>query len=232
MKSKLNSPLKIFTDFDGTITKIDSLNMVLDEFAISEWRPIEDRVTAHQLSEKEALQAEFDLVKAPLEKVIDFLIKNVKIDSTFKPFAQWCKSQKIDLIVLSGGFEEFIDAIFNKFGINSLEVHSNSLSVYNNTWQVVQSELPKINNLCNHCKTHHLIESQRNGYKVVYIGDGNTDRCPAENADIIFAKDTLAEYLKNKNKEFFEYQNFNEIQNKLECIIQNTDAIDSRDGIV
>ena len=92
MKSKLNSPLKIFTDFDGTITKIDSLNMVLDEFAISEWRPIENRVTNHEIPEKEALQEEFDLVKAPFKKVIDFLIKNAKIDSTFKPFVQWCKS--------------------------------------------------------------------------------------------------------------------------------------------
>ena len=219
MNSNLISPLKIFTDFDGTITKIDSLNMVLDEFAISEWRPIEDKVTTHELSEKEALQAEFDLVKVPLKKVIDFLIKNASIDSTFKPFVQWCKLNQIELIVLSGGFKEFINSIFDKFGINSIEVHSNSLNVKNNTWQVIQSTLPKINNLCNHCKTHHLVESQQKGHKVVYIGDGNTDRCPAENADIIFAKDSLAEYLKNKNKEFFEYQNFNDIQKKLDKII-------------
>ena len=128
-----NLPLKIFTDFDGTITKIDSLNMVLDEFAVSEWRPIEDKVTTHELSEKEALQAEFDLVKIPLQKAIDFLVKNATIDSTFKPFVKWCKSNKIELIVLSGGFKEFIDSIFNKFRINGLDVFSNSLYVNKNS---------------------------------------------------------------------------------------------------
>jgi len=233
MNSNSNSPaqkIKIFTDFDGTITKIDSLNMVLDEFAVSEWRPIEDKVTTHELSEKEALQAEFDLVKVPLQKAIDFLVKNATIDSTFIAFVEWCKSNKIELIVLSGGFTEFIDPIFNKFGINGLDVYSNSLNVNNNVWQVIQSDLPKINNLCNHCKTHHLVESQKNGYKVVYTGDGNTDRCPAENAEIIFAKDSLAEYLRIKNKEYFEYQNFNDIQSILEKII-NKDAIDTSKGI-
>ena len=215
MKKNTLSPapkIKIFTDFDGTITEIDSLNMVLDEFAVSDWRPIEDKVTSHEISEKEALQAEFDLVNTSLNDAIEFLNKNAIIDPTFKKFAEWCKSNSIELIVLSGGFREFIHPIFNKFGINNLEIHSNSLNVNNNSWKVVQSELPKINYLCNHCKTNHLVEARRQGFKTVYIGDGNTDRCPAENADIIFAKNSLADYLRNKNKKFYEYQNFNEIQ--------------------
>jgi len=212
---KPNSPIskiKIFTDFDGTITIIDSLNMVLDEFAISDWRPIEDRVTKNELSEKEALQAEFDLVNVPLENAIQFLENKAKIDPAFLPFAEWCKSNAIELIVLSGGFKEFIKSIFNQFGINGLQVYSNSLKVKNNKWQVIQSDLPKINDLCNHCKTNHINESQKNGYKVVYIGDGNTDRCPAENADIVFAKSSLADYLEMKNKKYYRYENFSDIQ--------------------
>jgi len=212
----LNPKLKIFTDFDGTITKIDSLNMVLDEFAVSDWRSIEDKVTSHELSEKEALQAEFDLVNVPLDDAIQFLEKNVKIDPTFKSFAEWCKIKEIELIVLSGGFNEFINTIFKKFGINNLKIYSNSLKIENNKWQVIQSDLPKIKDLCNHCKTNHIIESQRKGYKVVYIGDGNTDRCPAETADIVFAKDSLAEYLDMKKKKYFKYQDFSDIQNILD----------------
>ena len=207
--------LKIYTDFDGTITKIDSLNMVLDEFAVSDWRSIEDKVTAHELSEKEALQAEFDLVHVPLNNAIQFLKKNAIIDPTFKSFAEWCKTNKIELIILSGGFKEFIDTIFNKFGINGLKVYSNSLKIENNSWRIIQSELPKIKDLCNHCKTNHIKESQKNGFKIVYIGDGNTDRCPAENADIVFAKDSLADYLELKKIKYFKYQNFSDIQDIL-----------------
>jgi 2,3-diketo-5-methylthio-1-phosphopentane phosphatase len=208
----LNPHLIIFTDFDGTITKIDSLNMVLDEFSVSDWRSIEDRVTMHEISEKEALQAEFDLVKVPLRKALELLKKNAVIDLTFIPFIEWCKSNNIELIILSGGFKVFIETIFTKFGINDLKVYSNSLNVDNNTWKVVQPDLPKINNLCNHCKTHHLVKARERGYKTIYIGDGNTDRCPAENADIVFAKNSLAQYLRNKKRKFFEFQNFNDIQ--------------------
>jgi 2-hydroxy-3-keto-5-methylthiopentenyl-1-phosphate phosphatase len=221
------SKIKIFTDFDGTITNIDSLNMVLDEFAVSEWRPIEDRVTAHELTEKEALQAEFDLVNVSFETVINFLEKNATIDQTFKPFLDWCHSKNIELIVLSGGFKEFIYSIFKKFGINGLDIHSNSLNVKNNIWKVVQSDLPKIKKLCNHCKTNHLLEAKNLGFKTIYIGDGNTDRCPAENADVVFAKDSLADFLKNKKNKFYRYKNFSDIQNIItNDIIALSDSID------
>lgn len=215
MNHKLNSQIKIFTDFDGTITQIDSLNMVLDEFAVSDWRSIEDRVTDHELSEKEALQAEFDLVNVSLQTALNFLEKNAVIDSTFLFFADWCKSNNIELIVLSGGFREFINCIFNKFRIKGIEIHSNSIEVKNNIWTVIRSSLPKINNLCNHCKTNHLMEAKDQGFKTIYIGDGNTDRCPALSADIIFAKNSLAEYLDKKKKNYFDYYNFEDIQYKL-----------------
>jgi 2,3-diketo-5-methylthio-1-phosphopentane phosphatase len=215
MNQKLNPPIKIFTDFDGTITKVDSLNMVLDAFAVSEWRPIEDRVTRHELTEKDALQAEFDLVHVSLDEALEFLNNYAKIDPAFKPFSDWCNSKNIDLIVLSGGFKEFIHCIFKKFGINGLTVYSNSLQVKSKVWKVVQSELPKINNLCNHCKTNHLMNAKKQGFKTVFIGDGNTDRCPALSADIVFAKNSLAEYLEKMNINFHVFNNFGDIQHIL-----------------
>lgn len=202
----------IFTDFDGTITKIDTLNLVLDEFADGDWREIENKVTHHILTEKEALQAEFDLVNASYEPVIQFLLEHVEIDETFIEFTEWCKLNNIELVVLSGGFKEFIQVVFKRFGVKEIPFYSNSVQVINNEWKIIQSSLPKINNLCNHCKTNHLIEVKKSEKKVIYIGDGNTDRCPAENADIVFAKNELAKYLKKKNKLFYNYKNFKDIQ--------------------
>ncbi|MFC2088432.1 MtnX-like HAD-IB family phosphatase [Calditrichota bacterium] len=207
--------MTIFTDFDGTITKIDTLNLVLDEYANGYWREIEHKVTAHKLTEKEALQAEFDLVNVSLETVIAFLQEHAEIDPTFIDFSDWCKAKNVELIVLSGGFREFIQIVYDKFGIIDIPYYSNSIQVINNKWTIIQSLLPKINNLCNHCKTHHLLESKKLGKKVVYIGDGNTDRCPAENADIVFAKADLAIYLNQNKVKFNKYENFQNIQKKL-----------------
>ena len=73
-----NSKISTFSDFDGTITKVDTLNMILDRFAVKPWRPIEDRVSKNELNENQALQAEFDLLNATFEEVITYIKKMFK----------------------------------------------------------------------------------------------------------------------------------------------------------
>ena len=207
-----NLDITIFTDFDGTITKVDTLNIVLDRFASKPWRPIEDLVSKKKLPENKALQAEFDLVNASFEEVINYLNQRVQIDPYFIQFAEWCNGNKIPLIILSGGFREIIEFTFEKFNIkNNMEIRSNNIKVQGNRWTVIPSDSPRINKLCNHCKTYHLAQVKNKGKKTVFIGDGNTDRCPAESADIIFAKNDLAGYLTTIKMDFYYYENFSDI---------------------
>lgn len=205
-------PLKIFTDFDGTITKIDTLQMVLDKFARGDWRLIEDMVSRKEIPEKIGLQKEFDLVHASKLIVLNYLKNNVMIDNSFADFAKWCQMEKISLVVLSGGFDEFIRVVFNKYEINyNLKVYANSVEVKNSRWRINPPDLPRIKNLCNLCKTNHILTAKNAGNLVVYIGEGNTDRCPAEHADYVFAKGDLAVYLEPKRIKYFPYDNFSDI---------------------
>ena len=209
--------LAIFTDFDGTITEEDTLVMVLDQFALKPWRHIEDLVTEKKLSEKEGLKAEFDLIDGSMNEILQYIKDNVKIDPTFPAFAHWCRMENIPLIVLSGGFKLFIKETFKKFSINhDIRIYANSVKVTDDKWKIIPSSLPKINDLCNHCKTHHLIEAKKDENTVVYVGNGNTDRCPAEQADIIFAKDQLADYLTQQQIPYHRFTTFSEIKSELQ----------------
>lgn len=204
--------LRFFIDFDGTITKVDTLQMILDEFAAGDWRSIEDQVTAGKLSDQESLQAEFDLVDISFETALTFLMDRVRIDESFPEFVDWCSDLGFPLTILSGGFRRIIDAVLNKFLPGSkLTVFSSAVSVENNTWTVIPAKTPRINRLCNHCKTFHLQQVKSDQGSTVYIGDGNTDRCPAQVADICFAKGALAAYLDDQDKSFIKFTTFSEI---------------------
>jgi len=212
--------LIVFTDFDGTITKEDTLVMVLDRFACRPWGDIEDLVTQNKMTEREALQAEFDLVTASFSEVLHFLQENVQIDETFKKFVEWCRKNKFPLTVLSGGFRPFIDITFKKFDIaNGIHIYANMVEVINAKWKIIPSQLPKINNLCNHCKTHHLVQAKKEHNTIVYIGNGNTDRCPAAQADVIFAKESLAQFLNDNKHTYHNFKNFSHIQEQLQMYI-------------
>ena len=220
--SKKNSKIHVFTDFDGTITLHDSLEAILDHFTGKDWRKIEEQVTLGRLSEKTSLQAEFSLMNAEIEDVLDFVDKEVHIDSSFKDFVTFCQTNEIQLTILSGGIDVIIDRILRKFDLQSLTYFCNALEISDKAnWKIIPSALPKIKNNCNHCKTNHLIKARELGRKVVYIGDGNTDRCPAENADIIFAKDSLKEYLEENRIKYFSFNDFKEVKKKLEELCFN-----------
>ncbi len=212
------SPIYVFTDFDGTITRRDLLYHLLDVAAPEDWRAIEDALTAEQLEEKSALQREFDLLNISLEEAIEIVL-DVPIDPHFAPFARFCQQHHIPLEILSGGFEQFISAYLKKHQLDFIPFHSNRARVENNRWQIIGAPNPKIRNLCNHCKTYWLHQKQQAGYVIVYIGDGNTDRCPATHAHYRFAKGDLARYLEKHDYPYIPFENFADVLSKFQSIV-------------
>lgn len=54
----------------------------------------------------------------------------------------------------------------------------------------------------------------------VFIGDGFSDACVVNYADIVFAKKSLASYCWKNNITYHEYQTFGDIIKKLEKFLQ------------
>ncbi len=206
----MNLDFQIFSDFDGTITKTDSLEFILNKYAGPGWIDIEDRVTRHEINEKDALQLQFNMLDLSLQEALHDL-HEIELDPYFREFIHLCRNNSLPVTVLSGGLDIFIEKIFEANGIFGISYHANSVEVENGRWKIIPSRSPKLKNRCNHCKTFWLEKARSSGSRVIYIGDGNTDRCAAQNADIRFAKGVLANYLSTINVAFYEYQSFSEI---------------------
>jgi 2-hydroxy-3-keto-5-methylthiopentenyl-1-phosphate phosphatase len=56
---------------------------------------------------------------------------------------------------------------------------------------------------------------------IVYAGDGFSDRCPVRYADFVFAKRQLIKHCQEQNITFFEFNNFGDVQARLEKILQS-----------
>jgi 2-hydroxy-3-keto-5-methylthiopentenyl-1-phosphate phosphatase len=64
---------------------------------------------------------------------------------------------------------------------------------------------------CGTCKKAQLLELGKKGYTTVYIGDGISDRCPAREADVLFARDGLLEYCRREGLQCFPYDDFGDV---------------------
>ena len=49
----------------------------------------------------------------------------------------------------------------------------------------------------------------------MYVGDGRSDFCPALEADVVFAKDSLLKYLKKRQRPCIEFNNLGDVYNHL-----------------
>lgn len=82
-----------------------------------------------------------DSIKTPLPECIDLLRKNIKLDTGFKPFYEWCQAQKIPVIVLSSGMEPIIRALLVDLvgpDAEKIEIISNQVKINEDeTWDII-----------------------------------------------------------------------------------------------
>ena len=120
--------------------------------------------------------------------------------------------KKIELYVVSDGFDFFINRTLKKYGIKSfVKVFSNKLNYSKGKLIPV---FPLFNQYCKKdsglCKCE-IIKKLKKDRRVLYIGDGTSDICAANLADILFAKDSLAEHCDQNGINYLKFKTFKDI---------------------
>lgn len=209
--------IKLFVDFDGTITLEDVGEAIFKKFGETEKvkRIIEDLLN-DKISSRQCWDELCDSVETINKAELDEFIDLLDVDPTFMPFVKFCSENKIDLVVLSDGFDYYIDRLFNKAGLAGLKYYSNKLYVDNKG--ILKAEYPYFDvdsPTSANCKKNHIINHSSDDEYTVYIGDGNSDKDAAQYCDFIFAKDGLARFCSMERISFYPFKNFTEVQNKL-----------------
>lgn len=204
----------VVCDFDGTITKKDTINDFLDRFADKKWLEIEEDWISGKISTCDAMHSQFGMIKGMTEEIFDNFFETVQIDNYFQDFYNLCKARNIKITIVSDGFEYFIKKILSKYEINDIDIYSNHFE-YNGGNFIM--EFPYKNTQCQRgagtCKCSFIKNFKKDYNRVIYIGDGASDFCPASKADFLFAKDRLLEYCEKNNISCVKYTNFNEVIN-------------------
>ena len=215
----MKQSITIFSDFDGTISKVDVGNLIFKTFAGEAIIPIINSWKNNEISSKELLIRECKLAKINDFNDLFNLIDKQEIDDYFIEFVNICDNNYIDLFVVSDGLDFYIKRIFEKYNLYNLKYFSNKFNYkVENENLVIFPEFPYTDSectKCGNCKRNHLLYNSDDDSFIIYIGDGYSDRCPVEYADIIFAKRALASYCTAKKIPFIEFDNFKDINEKL-----------------
>ncbi len=216
MKQPSHRPLEIFCDFDGTITTGDTIVYIMERLAHPAWREIEERWERGEIGSRECLSLEVPLLHGGWAAVADVLSR-VPIDKTFIQFASWCKQEDIPLRIVSDGIDRLIEQILGQYAIEVNSIWSNHIAEKEGKL-FMKFPNKSSDDECKSgiCKCDILQLAKPGSLKVV-IGDGRSDLCWAQHADLLFAKAALLKYCQEMEIDCVPFCDFGTIQTRLEA---------------
>ena len=217
----------VFLDFDGTITKRDAVDAILERFADPRWLEIEEDWKHGRIGSRECLTAQMRLVRATKDQV-DALLDSIEIDEGFVKLLETCAARGVETHIISDGFDYCIDRILARPSmnlrtrLNGTRILSSHLEADKDRWLVA---FPLFHQSCGHgcatCKPAMMSLLNRNGGPTVFVGDGLSDRYAATSADLVFAKDKLAAYCREQQIAHRPYLNLADVAEQLDELLRS-----------
>lgn len=196
----------IYCDFDGTITKEDSVNGFFEMYAPKSWMDSEKLWIEGKISSRENAVIQVGLLKNVSQKQLEDYIDSIEIDDYFLEFVDYVKSKNIKLTILSDGFDLFIQKVLERYNLE-IPYYANKLTYKGGVFSI---DFPYYNEACDKkagmCKCQKVREN-----RFCYIGDGTSDLCVASKADILFASKRLHNYCEEHNIEHSHFTSFRNI---------------------
>ncbi|MCC6866744.1 MAG: HAD-IB family phosphatase [Ignavibacteria bacterium] len=214
--------IKVYSDFDGTITLYDTWIEMGEHFINDKdaWHNIIKKYEEQKIGARECFLGEVELIRNFELNAFNKIIDSQKLDPQFINFYEFCVQKGIPLVILSEGMDYYIARILKNYGLN-IPFYANKMtfSAENNKIGLL---FPYSDSDCTKCgtsKRNILMNNTADNEISVYIGDGFSDACVVNYADIVFAKKSLASYCWKNNITYYEFQTFGDVKKKLDKIL-------------
>lgn len=204
-------------DFDGTVTDKDVSFLLLDDFAGGDWREVwkqyqEGRITVGRFN-----TLAFAMIKASRETLLGHIENKLQVRSGFHEMVDYCRKRGFRFVIVSNGLDFYIEKILSDIGMGDIEFFS-AKSLFQPDGVKVQYIGPAGNPIDSDFKEAYVRLFQREGYRVIYIGNGDSDFLPAQRCQHIFATGNLLVHCRQEKVACTPFEDFHEVVSGLELI--------------
>ncbi len=215
-----NQPLAVLLDFDGTITTKDIGDQVVINFAEPGWAEALDRYRAGELNVRDLWSFEIGLLRKEREaEAVAHSIGMAEVREGFGELIEHCKSHRVLVEVVSSGMNFYVDAILDSHGFGDLARARPTVEYDDRGFGVmVMAEGLRDCGMTAMCKCDRVWRLRRKGYRVMFVGDGESDACVVSQADIVLATSRLREVCTSKGIEHTPFETFHDVLEVVERV--------------
>ncbi len=211
-------PLAILVDYDGTIALTDVSDTVMAESVGGDWEAEAAAYDAGLIGSRRMMALEMAMVEADPAELFATAAAQPH-DHGFVPFARRALAAGIPVEIVSDGFGFFIEPAMRALGLPELPIVTARTMFHGRSASI---DFPNGNPrclVCGTCKRDRVLAHRAAGRRVVFIGNGESDRYAAGYGDVVFAKQALVRICLEAAWPFHRWTEFREIDAWLECTL-------------
>lgn len=217
--------MRIICDFDGTITRQDCTDLVLETLADPRWEALQADWLAGRISGAECMRGQVALIGGS-DADLDGVLDSIDLDPGFLKFVDWCDRRNLPISIVSDGVDYFVHRILKRHGLERLAFVANRLSGGPGERRLDQ---PWFRATCDNgsgvCKCAASALGARDDSTVIFVGDGRSDYCISTRVDVLFAKGALADHAIKRKQPFLPFHTFDDVRRSLALLIGNVPAL-------
>ena len=201
--------MTLILDWDGTVTVDDTLILALREFG--SWQVYLGAAAAlarGEITLHEEIRRDAESIRTPIEEVVAWLVEHLELRPGFHELAETHRP-----VIVSSNFRQLIEPILAREGVE-LEVRANDVEWEPRGWRATFRNGDVCGTCGEPCKRADVTSADAIG-GVVYVGDGYSDRCAAQAADRILARDGLARYLDEQRVAYMPFDDLHDVARSL-----------------
>jgi 2,3-diketo-5-methylthio-1-phosphopentane phosphatase len=206
-------PLAVFCDFDGTFSVQDVGSTLAQTRLPQKRKQLWKRFEQGEFTAWTYAVALLDRFEIP-EKELDKFLETIDLDPGAEAMLAWCEAEGVPFRILSDGFDWNLDRLQAIHSVR-FEYNANHLEYEGTQWRV-SAGAP--NDACG-CGTGSCKRTLISKYRAahpgtfcVHIGNGRvSDYCGAVEADLAFAKDTLAPALEEAGEPYIAFDTLHDV---------------------
>jgi 2,3-diketo-5-methylthio-1-phosphopentane phosphatase len=205
----------VLCDFDGTITLIDTAEYILDHHASGDWRAVERLLEEGQVTIEQSMGLQFEMISLSRDAIVAELDRVVLPRPGLDDIITGCISLGSKFAITSAGMDFYIRHFMAASGWGSVEIVAPAVTDEGGSvrFRFPPLTCPEARNF----KEDRVLRERAAGQRVVYIGDGTSDRWAALSADLAFAVrgSRLDSLLDQEGKEHRTFTDLGEVASAL-----------------
>jgi 2-hydroxy-3-keto-5-methylthiopentenyl-1-phosphate phosphatase len=211
--------LAVFCDFDGTFSVQDVGSTLARERLAERRKMLWARFEQGEFTAWSYVVELFDGFELPQAELRRFL-GTIQLDRGARGLVDWCAESRVPFQVLSDGFDWNLDRLQEIHGIR-FAYRANHLEYAGDVWRISPGgPNPACGCGTGTCKRGLIAAYRKANPKAfcVHVGNGRvSDLCGALESDLVFAKDTLVDALRERGRTFVPFESLDDVRRILEA---------------